>query len=248
MDQTPDNDIKAITTPQQAVEQFVGEQFIEWAMNYVAHEISNMSALDLIRNSHPKIEKLRKFMTQQFVADAAFIGAHNQDPGFLGFAIANLSEADDPEAESALGILAQYRDEELINYDQKWSRLLRALGITEEEITRVEPKEAVRMYTSELSDLYSNGQWQEVAGAFAAHKQATALEFSMILALVQANMQISNSDLEVLNAGAKQASFGLILEKIVFDDDNKQLIWQGVTRTLAAHNDFYTALIKYLEI
>src|ERR1043166_3678621 len=100
-----------ISNPQEAVEQFVGEQFIEWLMEYIPHEMKTWPVIERIQASKPKPEKIKKFMLQRFLAAEAYLGQREGDPGFLRFAIANLSESDDPEAESALQILEEKRHE-----------------------------------------------------------------------------------------------------------------------------------------
>jgi hypothetical protein len=254
--------IKPVTTPDEAVEQFVGEQFTEWLMNYVVHEMQNWPALTALKKSNPKIEKLRKFMIQRFIAAEAFTGGRDGEPGFLGFAIANLSESDNPEAESALELLEKKRLEEIEgqvsgktrqnHHKELWLRLLHGLGASDEEINRAEPKEWTRNYIAELSDLYSNGEWQEVAGAFAAHERSVPEEYRIMLALLKAHTQLSDSDFEVLiwHAGVDVkyvVNTGHILEKIVFDVENKRLVWQGVMRELQVRKEFLASLAEHLE-
>ena len=264
MNNTSDNDFKQVTTPDEAIEQFVGEQFIEWLMDYILHTVKSWPETAALAAGKPKPEKIRKMMIQRYIAAQAFTGGREGDPGFLGFAIANLSEASDPEAESALSLLEKKREEELMGgasqrslhkdrHQQLWVRLLKALGATDEEIDRSDPKEWTRNYIAELSDLYSNGEWQEVAGAFAAHERVVPEEYRMELALIRANTDLSDADLEVLTWHSAVdikyvVNTGHILEKIVFDDDNKRLIFQGVTRELEVRREFLAGLIKHLEI
>src|SRR6185503_7397920 len=111
MDHMIENSIKPVTTPAEAIDQFVGEQYIEWLLNYVVHENHAWPELQSLKIAQPKIEKIRKFMLQRFIAAEAFTGGKEGEPGFLGFAIANLSESADPEAESALEILNKKREE-----------------------------------------------------------------------------------------------------------------------------------------
>lgn len=264
MTQLLDNDIKPVSHPEEAIDQFIGEQFIEWLMNYVIHEFEHWPEVAKVKASKPKVEKIRKFMIQRFIAAEAFIGGKDGDPGFLGFAIANLSESADPEAESALAILEKKRDEELsghgtgrtLNQDRHrelWLRLLRALGASDEEIHKSEAKEWTRNYIAELSDLYSNGEWQEVAGAFAAHERCVPQEYNVLLSMIKNSTQISDHDAEVLTWHASVdikyvVNTSQILEKIVFDPENKKLIWQGVVREMQVKKDFWADLVKYLEI
>ncbi len=263
MNQILENDIKPVGNPTEAIDQFVGEQFIEWLVEYTAHEMRTFLVGTGITKLQPKIEKLRKFMLQRYIAAEAFTGGKEGEPGFLGFAIANLSESADPEAESALEILEKKREEEFEGlgssrgikkdvHKSLWVKLLKALGVSDEEIERTEPKEWTRNYIAELSDLFSNGEWQEVAGAFAAHERSVPEENKVLLALLK-SMGIAETDLEILTWHAAAdfkyvVNTGHILEKIVFDKDNKQLVWQGVTRQLQIRKDFLNELIKHLEI
>jgi pyrroloquinoline quinone (PQQ) biosynthesis protein C len=262
MDQITDNEIKPISTPQDAIAEFVGEQFIEWLMDYVLAQMRTWPVMQEIQNSHPRLEKLRKFMLQRYIAAEAFVGGKDGEPGFLGFAIANLSESDDPEAESALEILEKKQQEELEgqttgrvrrdHHKELWMKLLHALGATDEEISRAEPKEWTRNYIAELSDLYSNSEWQEVAGAFAAHERAVPEEYRIILGLLRANGQLTDADLEVLtwHSGVDTkyvVNTGHILGKAVYDQENKQLVWQGVMREMQVRKDFLEGLVKHLE-
>jgi pyrroloquinoline quinone (PQQ) biosynthesis protein C len=203
-------------------------------------------------------------MIQRFIAAEAFTGGREGDPGFLGFAIANLSEAADPEAESVLTILENKKQEELMgnassknlgkdHHRELWMKLLTSLGAAEEEIRRAEPKEWTRNYIAELSDLYSNGEWQEVAGAFAAHERSIPEEYNTLVSVLKTNTQLSDKDLEVLtwHSGSDIkyiVNSGHVLEKIVFDEDNKRLILQGVSRELEIRKDFLEGLVQHLEI
>ena len=257
------NDIKQIHSPAEAIDQFVGEQFIEWLMNYVAHEVRNFESLQKIARATPKIERIRKFMLQRFLAAEAFVGGRDGDPGFLGFAIANLSESADPAAESALELLEKKRDEEITGsrtekgalytaHRTMWLRLLKALGAGDEEINRVEAKEPTRNYIAELSDLYSASDWQTAMGAFAAHERAVPEEYEAILALLRSNTQLTENDMEILiwHTGVDYkyvVNTAKILEKVVFDQESKKLVWDGVGRQLQLRREFYDALAKYLE-
>lgn len=251
-----------VSNPQQAIEQFVGEQFIEWLMDYVGTTVKNWPALKTIATSTPKIEKIRKFMLQRFLAAEAFLGNSSGDPGFLGFAIANLSESDDPTAEGALTILEKKRGEEetaagLIRtvhssaHRELWIRLLKALGVSDEEIKRAEPKEVTRNYVAELSDVYSNSEWQTAAGTFAAHERAVPEEYTAILSMLKNNVQLTEKDYEILtwHAGVDTKyviNTSHILDKIVFDPEDKQLVWVGVEKQLKIREEYLKGLAEYL--
>src|SRR3954467_137420 len=114
MNQLMENDIKPVITPADAIEQFVGEQYIEWLMEHISAAFRSWPETKALVALKPKPEKIRKMLIQRFIAAQAFLGEREGDPGFLGFAIANLSEAADPEAESALEILEKKREEELM--------------------------------------------------------------------------------------------------------------------------------------
>lgn len=251
-----------VNNPQQAVAEFVGEQFIEWLMDYISSQIRAWPAIIEIQTARPKPEKIKKFLLQRFLADEAFLGGKEGDPGFLRFAIANLSESDDPSAESALEILEKKRQEESdgqkiergvkIFHRELWLRLLKGLGLTPEEIERFEPKEPTRNYIAELSDVYSTSEWQTAVGAFAAHERAIPEEYRAILALLKNNTTLTDKDLEVftihLGSDTKYVvNTNHILDKIVFDHPDKLLVWEGVKRQLEIRQEFLASLVKYLE-
>ncbi len=247
---TQSPNFNAITNPEQAIEQFSGEQFIEWLMSYIPEEMGRWVALSELKTDPAKPEKLRKFMLQRFLAAEALVGQKEGEPGFLGFAIANLSEVPDPLAEGALDILNQRR--ELNNNRDSWLKLLAALQISPEEANRTEPKEAVRHYIAELSDLYSNSEWQVVAGAWAAYERIWGEESKVLLDLLSRNTPIATKDLEVLSAASQARSesglsAGHILDKAVFDNESKDLVWQGVSRQMEASLALLAGLQKYLQ-
>ncbi|HEV8601415.1 MAG TPA: iron-containing redox enzyme family protein [Patescibacteria group bacterium] len=260
MNQPTDN-FNSINNQEQAASQFVGEQFIEWLMDYVGAEVGSWPELKSLGVLKPKIEKIRKFMLQRFLAAEAFLGGRDGDPGFLGFAIGNLSESDDPLAEGALSILEKKRQEEIggprgsggkIFHRASWIKLLTALGITEEELHRAEPKEVTRNYISELSDIYSNSEWPTAMGAFAAHERSIPEEYTAIAAMLKANTQLPSAGMEILNwhIGLDYkyvVNTAHVLDKIVFDKENKDLVLDGVKRQLSTRKDFYSGLLKYLE-
>ncbi|MBI3952706.1 MAG: hypothetical protein HY336_01995 [Candidatus Doudnabacteria bacterium] len=254
---------KPVAKPEEAVEQLIGEQFTEWLMEYIFLKIHDEPEMSLIKTAKPKIEKLRKFLLQLFLTDEAFVGGAEGDPGFLRFAIANLSESNDPQAEGALNILEKRRQEELLGHKvekgiiwtrsrELWIKLFKALGLTPEEVNRTESKEWTRNYISEISDLLSNADWQVAAGVFTVFERAIPEEYKAVINLLRNNSQISDQDLEVLTKRvnmydqyAKESMH--ILEKIVFDPQSKQLIWEGVSKHLEARREFYSGNIKYLE-
>lgn len=234
-----------LTAPNQAVEELLGEQFIEWLLNFVAGEVKNWPQIQAITAASPKIERIRKFMLQCFLAAEAFLGNASGEPGFLGFALANLSESADPLAESALEIIEKKKNEEYLAHRALWIKLLHGLEVSDEEIKHAEPKEPTRHYVAELSDVYSNSEWQTAVGAFAAHERSLPEEYSAISQMLRRNSQITDGDLEILTS--KQTTDYKVLDKIVFDQESKQLVWEGARRQLTARREFYKGLMKYLE-
>ena len=257
------NDLNLVQNSDQAVEELIGEHYAEWLMNKVGHDVSNWPEVHNLASIQPKIEKIRKFMLQLFLADEALVGAREGDPGFLRFAIANLSESPDPAAEAALEIFEARRQDEMAGHRlekgivvtknrELWVKLLKALEIPQEEINRIEPKEAARNYIAELSDVYSNAEWQTVVGAFAALQRGLIEEYTAVFAFLKNNTQLAAGDLELFaQIESKQHKHLLdmshLLEKIAFDQETKTLIWEGVERHLTNKKEFYSALIKNLE-
>lgn len=256
------NDISnQVSNPQQAVAEFVGEQFIEWVMAYIPHQMKTWPAIIKIASGQVKPEKIKKFMLQSFLAAEAFLGTREGDPGFLRFAIANLSESDDPIAESALEIFEKRREEETASYKiekgvvqtahrELWLRLLYALGATDEEIERAEPKEPTRNYIAELSDVYSNAEWPMAVGAFAAQERALPEEYAAIYQMLKKHTSLTDKDLEILKLhmgtdASYVISTGHILDKVVFDPESKQLVWDGIKRQLETREEYLNGLLKY---
>ncbi|MBX4187962.1 MAG: iron-containing redox enzyme family protein [Candidatus Doudnabacteria bacterium] len=257
-----DNQINPVTTPQEAITQFVGEQFMEWVMDFLKNQAMAWESLKVIANARPKPEKIKKFMLQRFLAAEAFTGGREGDPGFLGFAIANLSESSDPAAEHALELLDNKRNEEMIGtegsadpssniHKDLWLRLLKALGVTDEELKRAEAKEPTRNYIADLADVYSSAEWQTTIAAFAAHEKLIPEEYAAVATMLKSNTQVTENDLEVLTWHAKgDAKYVIetsrILERVAVDDEGKNLIFQGVQMQLQARKDYYEGLSKYL--
>lgn len=257
-----ENNIRPVTTPEDAIIQFVGEQYMEWLMAYLDHEVKTWPSLKAIAEAKPRSEKIKKFMLQRFLAAEAFTGGRDGDPGFLGFAIANLSESSDPLAENALELLESKRKEEVSGtgvasdqsanvHRQLWMKLLKALQASDEEIKRIEAKEPTRNYISELSDVYSNAEWQTTMAAFAAHEKLIPDEYSAVITMLQNNLQLSSDDMEVLTWHSKsdikyviEASH--ILERAAVDEEGKSMVFEGVKRQLDARRDFYAYLANYL--
>jgi hypothetical protein len=242
-------------TPKQAVQEYIGEQFTEWLTRYIPQEMQNWPIIAKIKAAKPKLEKIKKFMLQIFLINEAFLGGREGDPGFLRFAIANLSESDDPVAENALEILEQRRTDELMGHKvekgivhtvarEQWIRLLKSLGATDEEIEHAEPKEHTRNYIAELSEVYSTAEWQTAMGALAASDLVSTEEEKILIEFLKANSSLSEKDLEVLHV---QKNPSHILDKIVFDPETKDLVWQGIERQLEIRKEFLTGLDKYLE-
>ncbi len=254
---TTDNH-KILAEPEDAIENYIGEQFLEWILETISAQVKSWPELGQIRDSQAKVEKIRKFILQRFLAAQAFWGGKDGDPGFLGFAIANLSESPDPLAEKGLGILEQKKEEELAgssskkNHQELWLKLLRGLEITPEEIERAEAKEPTRNYIADLSDIYSTGEWQMTMGAFLAHERAMPEEYAALLAMLKQNTSIDSAATEVLqwHSGVDMKhiiSTSHMLEKIMVDPESKQLVWNGVNQQLEARQNLYANLLKYIE-
>jgi pyrroloquinoline quinone (PQQ) biosynthesis protein C len=126
------------------------------------------------------------------------------------------------------------------------------LGVTDEEIQRAEAKEPARTYIAELSDVYSNSEWQTTMAAFAAHERLIPEEYAAVTALLKANTQVSDADLEVLTWHAKgDAKYVIeathVLESVAVDHEGKDLIFQGIEKQIEARRDFYEGLSKYVQ-
>ncbi|MDP4001072.1 MAG: hypothetical protein Q8P83_02425 [bacterium] len=247
------NNKKLITTPDEAVDEFMGEQFIEWLSKYITHELEQWPQLKMIATAEFRPEKIKKFLVQKYLDSKAVWGSQGGDPGFLGFAIANLSESNDPAAETALSVIEQKYEEEKQGLSLNlWLKLFKELDTSVDELNSTEPKEPTRNYVSEFSDLYSTSEWQIVAGAMATYQIMKIEESKALLSLLQNNAKISNSGLEILKLSATDDDKMIIkpvkiLEKIVFDKESKQQIWNGAKKQLEARKHYYEKLIKYLE-
>ncbi|MGE5297864.1 MAG: iron-containing redox enzyme family protein [Acidobacteriaceae bacterium] len=252
-----DRPVKTLASPEEAVANFIGEHFLEWLLDYVTERVKIWPELAEIRASQPKLEKLRKYAVQRYIAAEAFLGGREGDPGFLGFAIANLSESPDPMAENALGILEQKRQEEMgkgseSKHQQLWVKFLKSLGITDEEISHAEPKEMTRRYISDLSEVYSTSEWQTAMGAFLAHERAIPEEYAAISEMIKKNTAVSADALAVFSWHIGMDVKYVIntqhmLEKIVVDPESKQLVLEGILSQLSTRQEFYRGLMKYLK-
>lgn len=262
MNDTSENNINLVSNPASAVEEFVGEPFVEWLLEYIKEQMKNWPSIAALHTQQARIEKVRKLMLQLFTVDCALIGSREGDPGFLRFAIANLSEAADPTAESALEILEKRRLDELNGHKLEkgiiltqnrnlWTKLLSTLEIPEEEINRTEPKEAARNFIAELSDVYSNSDWQEAVGAFAASNTSLEIELPAVIGLIKNNATVTDSSLEVLLKKTQTNKYRVesnhLLEKLSFDKEVKQLVFEGVNRFLSLKKDLLEDLVKHLE-
>ncbi|MGE5392310.1 MAG: hypothetical protein ACM3NH_01010, partial [Candidatus Saccharibacteria bacterium] len=201
-------DTKQLMTPEEATENLFGEQYVEWMLNTAVRTVRAWPEMESMRTATPKIEKIRKFLIQRFIAAEAFLGGKEGDPGFLGFAIGNLSEVSDPLAESALEELEKLRDKVSRSSSgerESWVKLLKAVGVTADEIQRAEPKEPARTYIAELSDVYSNSDWQTAIGSFEAQLQCMKPENEALLALIRNNTGLPEAQVEAMLPKAEQA-------------------------------------------
>ncbi|MBI2607369.1 MAG: hypothetical protein HYW51_00920 [Candidatus Doudnabacteria bacterium] len=251
MEETISN--KKLLTTQEAVDELVGEQFVEWLFEFIVHELQTWPPLEKISSGKFKQEKIRKFMIQRYLDSKAVWGGTGEDPGFLGFVIANLSESDDPTAETALSAIeVRYEEEKHGLSRELWENLMKELGVGAEELKLSEPKESGRNYVSDLSELYSASEWQTAAGALAAYQIMNLEESRALVQLLKNNTQVSDPGLQALKISAEQDNKTVInpakiLEKIVFDKENKQLVWNGVWRHLDARKLYCEKIMKYLE-
>lgn len=237
-------DTKPQVSTEEAIESLMGEQFVEWMMVGAIKTVKSWPEIRQLYTAHPKVEKIRKFLMQRSVASEAVLGGREGDPGFLGFAIANLSESSDPLAENALESLEAIRDNNPQSSEQLWKRLLKAVGASAEEIARVEAKEPARTYIAELSDVYSNSDWQTAIGAFESQRRCMAAEYDAVRALVKNNVPgVSDDDLGALSG---EMGHGLALEKLAVDEEGKKLLLDGSSRQLNIRRDFYAGLVKHL--
>lgn len=250
-----DKNIHSVASPEDALAQFVGEQYIEWLTEYFDHEVASWDTLGLIAQATPKLDKIKKFFGQRYMLDQIFFGGRDSDPGFLGFAVSNLSESPEPLAEHVLDIVNHRRqaDNPAAAGQRKdlWLKLLQGIGLGEDDVRRIEPKEAARTYASELSDLYSNAEWQSVLAAFFAHEKLVQAEFESLTELLRVNVTDGPLNVEALAGKVKQDNKYLVdarymLERAAVDDESKNLIFHGFERQLAARKDYYTATAKYL--
>ncbi|HYE22562.1 MAG TPA: iron-containing redox enzyme family protein [Verrucomicrobiae bacterium] len=258
-----ENNVKTLVSSDDAIQNYIGEQFLEWLLETITSEVRSWPELKQIRESSARPEKIKKFILQRYLAAESFLGGKDGEPGFLGFAIANLSESPDPLAENALGILEQKREEEFAGskgaaapkqntHQDLWIKLLKALDLSSEDIARAEAKEATRTYISELSDIYSTSEWQTVMGAFLAHERAIPDEYAAISQMIKKNTSVGPEAMEVFtwHAGVDikyVINTSHMLEKIVVDPESKQLVWEGVVKQLSIRKDFYASLARYLE-
>jgi hypothetical protein len=250
-----DNDsmAKPFTQAQDAVEQFVGEQFIDWLLDYINHEVQSWSGVKNVISETYKQERIKKFMLQKFLDAKAVWGGGDNDPGFLSFAISNLSESNDPSAESVLFLIEQrYKEEKNGLSRDLWLKLLRGLGAKDEEIRHTEPKEPTRDYVATLSDIYSSMDWQTAMGAWVAYQKIIAFESKIIMEILKNNFNFSDADLELFRVYSEENKKFVIhpsklLAQIVVDKENKELVMDGVRRQLKARKSYYEKVMKHLE-
>ncbi|HTL39449.1 MAG TPA: hypothetical protein VL306_01415, partial [Methylomirabilota bacterium] len=106
-----------------------------------------------------------------------------------------------------------------------------------------------RNYIADLSEIFSNSEWQTALGAMAAYEKSVAEEYKIIQSLLKKNTLVSAKDTEILSQSEHDSSFeiGKVLEKIVFDPTNKELIWDGAQKQLQARAALLEGLTKYLN-
>ena len=241
--------LTSITTPEQAIREFSGGQFVIWLCEEVTNQVQAWPILRSLAEKEPGPAKFRKFLLQVYLSERAMWDGADGEPGFLRFAIANLSESDEPAAEHGLEALqSNFAAEDL---SASWARLFESLEMPTADLKRVEPQEITRNYIAELSELYSNSVWQEAVGAFVALQVVAPFKFDAILKLAK-GLGLNEKVLEVLKVlasrkiGSRQLAYEL-LEKISFSEPFKELIWQGATKALEAEEEFLNQASHYLE-
>jgi len=243
------SNLTTISTPEQAVEELVGDQFVTWLIDYTRHQVGAWEGLAAMPTTEVTIPKLRRFLLQVFAAERAMWENSDDSPGFLKFAIANLSECNDPTAEPGLEVLRANLT--IDTWSASWAKMFTALGLNPGDFAKIEPKEATRNYIAELSEVYSTGEWQEALAAFAAQWMIMPYKFGVVYSLAQRVEEVNPKDLEVLKilssqeTKSRQLSFEL-LEKLSFSQATKDMVWQGVSRTLAIEQEFFGSVSKYL--
>jgi hypothetical protein len=244
------SNLTTISTPEQAVEELVGDQFVTWLIDYTRHQVGAWEELTALPQTEVTVPKLRRFLLQVFAAERAMWQNSDDSPGFLKFAIANLSECNDPAAEFGLDVLQTNLT--IDTWSASWPKLFTALGLNPGDFAKIEPKEATRNYIAELSEVYSTAEWQEAVAAFAAQWMIMPYKFGVIYTLAQRAEGVEVKDLEVLKVlstqetKSRQLSFEL-LEKLSFSQATKDMVWQGVSRTLEIEKEFFRSASKYLQ-
>jgi len=250
---TDANNLTSVTNSDQAIQEFVGGQFIVWLVDYIIHEVGRWPVMAKIENAKAEGQKLRKFLTQLFLVQQAMWSEKDSEPGFLKFALANLSESSDPAAEPAVAVLeSRFSVKSGDELRVLWVSLFQVLGLTAEELMRLEPKEATRNYIAELSELYSSSEWPTGLGALVCYWTLIGPKFKAIRQLCCKLENYSVKDFEIINSLAVYETQGLtlaheLLEKLSFDHENKYLIWDGVQRHLSLEQEFLNHTVKYLD-
>lgn len=249
--------LKVIQNQAQAVKEYTGEQFCQWLWQEISNHIAQSLELGGLLAEHSRQERFKKFLLQRYLAEQALYGKQEGDPGFLGFVHANLSESNDPLAEAALSQVLERMNSTDKHSSAKiglsfeyhrdlWLKLFKALHMPDEEIRHAEPKEACRNFIAELADVLSNSAWQTALGALVSLEAARSAENAALADLISLNLGVSEQDLEILRRNDKIFSIRL-LEKISFDQENKELVWQGAVKQEEIRGNFLNALARYLK-
>jgi pyrroloquinoline quinone (PQQ) biosynthesis protein C len=253
-----EDSLKVIQNQDQAVAEYTGERFFDWLWQEVTTIFAQSHELSNILSEHSKQERFKKFLLQRYLSEMAFYGKQEGDPGFLSFVHANLSESNDPLAESALSQVSQRMtstDKHLVaktglsysHHKELWLRLFKALQMPEEEIHHAEPKEACRSFIAETSDILSNSAWQTALGYLVSLEAARTAENSALAGLIGLNLGVSEQDLEILRRSDRVFCMNL-LEKVSFDIESKELVWQGVLKQMEIRKNFLNGLGLYLKV
>jgi hypothetical protein len=249
--------LKVIQNQAQAVKEYTGEQFCEWLWQEITNHTAQSSELGSLLAERSRQERFKKFLLQRYLAEQAFYGKQEGDPGFLGFVHANLSESNDPLAEDALfQVLERMNSTDKHSFSKTglsfehhrnlWLNLFKALQMPDEEIRHAEPKEACRSFIAEFADVLSNSAWQAALGALVSLEAARCAENSALAGMIGLNLGVSERDLEILRRSDKVFSMRL-LEKVSFDLENKELVWQGAVKQEEIRRNFLSGLDRYLK-
>lgn len=234
-----------------AARPLLGDQFVDWLAGHARQTMQRWPVSKDLNDASVRLEKLRKFLAQLHLAEEVFWGTASQDPGLLGFTIANLSESDDPSSETALELLEKIQEQSEERAQKFFNRLagvLAELELPAEELKKIEPKEPVRNFFSELSDFCSNSSWQTALGTIVGYEYSILEENKLISALLSNSGAQTDFQKNIERTSTEHLPIPpfSLLEKITFDEENKTLVLTGVEKQLQARRRLYDSLSKNL--